>query len=200
MLISNYLLNRPGRFHYRFTFNDVTQEEIEAYLNDHLAYAHRDIIPQVVSMKWCMPMTYDILRALAFEINQGTSLNEALKDLNIKQLNEIEVSADVFSSSLGQFNSLYSCLHLDKSRDKFRVSNKYTTDKEIINMEIRFNPADLVFEKDIISLDPSKCAILLGDYDEYDEEFFGKTEIKDITRINFTKRTKPTGNLLSLIK
>lgn len=81
--LNKCLLNRPGRFHYHFTLKCPTPEEIEEYMNDKLEEQYRHWIPKIIGLGSLMSLTYDCLRAIAFELNMGEDLNEALKILNI---------------------------------------------------------------------------------------------------------------------
>lgn len=82
--LSNYLLDRPGRFHYHFTFGSPSLEDIDAYLRDKLtpeAYAaNHDRLMYYASI---VDITYDYLRAICFELNHGYSLEDTIEDLNI---------------------------------------------------------------------------------------------------------------------
>ena len=82
--LSNYLLDRPGRFHYHFTFGSPALEDIDQYLRDKLNpeiySANRDRLLYYASI---VDVTYDYLRAICFELNRGYSLEDTLGDLNI---------------------------------------------------------------------------------------------------------------------
>lgn len=81
--LNDYLLNRPGRFHYHFKFNTPSPEEIEEYLKDKLDEKYYDVIDKVINFSFIGKITYDCLRAIVFELNQGYSLEETIQDLNI---------------------------------------------------------------------------------------------------------------------
>lgn len=83
--LNTYLLNRPGRFHYHFILTNPTPDEIREYLTDKLEEQHHHVIKKVVNFSAYTDLTYDILRAIAFEINNGYSFEEALGDLNISR-------------------------------------------------------------------------------------------------------------------
>lgn len=82
--LSTYLLDRPGRFHYHFTFGSPTNEDIDAYLHDKLTpevYAAN--AERLMFYANLVDITYDCLRAICFELNRGYSLDDTLADLNI---------------------------------------------------------------------------------------------------------------------
>lgn len=86
--LNDYLVNRPGRFHYHFRFDYPTPEEIREYLTDKLCEEHYGEIDKVISFSRRVDLNYDCLRAIAFELNTGASFESAIMDLNIINLNE----------------------------------------------------------------------------------------------------------------
>lgn len=81
--LSDYLLNRPGRFHYHFRFSYPSAEDIRTYLEDKLAPQYFGEIDPVIEFSAIVPLNYDCLRAIAFELNTGSTFKEAIADLNI---------------------------------------------------------------------------------------------------------------------
>ncbi len=81
--LNEFLVNRPGRFHYHFRFEYPTPDEITEYLTDKLAEEYRVYIPEVINFSRRVRLNYDCLRAIAFEINSGCPFKDAIKDLNI---------------------------------------------------------------------------------------------------------------------
>lgn len=81
--LNDYLVNRPGRFHYHFRFNYPTSDEIVEYMKDKVAEEYWGEIEKVVLFSKRTLINYDCLRAISFEINMGTPFSEAIKDLNI---------------------------------------------------------------------------------------------------------------------
>lgn len=86
--ISSYMLNRPGRFHYHFTLTNPSADEVREYMEDKLNPQYHNIIPRIVNVSQMVDMTYDFLRAIAYEINQGYSMEETMTDLNISRAND----------------------------------------------------------------------------------------------------------------
>lgn len=83
--LNSYLLNRPGRFHYHFILTNPNPDEIREYMTDKLEEQYHHLIKKVVSFSAHADLTYDILRAIAFELNNGYSFEETLADLNISK-------------------------------------------------------------------------------------------------------------------
>lgn len=81
--LNECLLNRPGRFHYHFSMSAPTADDIREYLSDSLHEKYHSVIDEVIKMSALVDMPYDYLRAIAFEVNQGYSIKEAMNDLNI---------------------------------------------------------------------------------------------------------------------
>lgn len=119
--LNDYLVNRPGRFHYHIRFDYPSPIEIREYLTDKLNKEFINEIDKVVSFSRKINLNYDCLRAIAFEINLGESFEDAIKDLNIintrderynvkliysdgEELSCRNENIDMFSSSKDYFN------------------------------------------------------------------------------------------------
>lgn len=81
--LTDYLVNRPGRFHYHFRFDYPTPEEIREYLTDKLGEHYCEEIEKVILFSKKVSLNYDCLRAIAFELSLGESFEKAILDLNI---------------------------------------------------------------------------------------------------------------------
>lgn len=81
--LSDYMLNRPGRFHYHIRFTYPTAEEIKEYLTDNLPASQCGQIEKVISFSRQYPLSYDCLSAISDELQYGDDFNDAIKDLNI---------------------------------------------------------------------------------------------------------------------
>lgn len=86
--LSQYLINRPGRFHYHFRFLYPTADEIRDYMEDKLDKQYYDEIENVIAFSVRMNLNYDCLRAIAFELNNGLKFQEAINDLNIIRISQ----------------------------------------------------------------------------------------------------------------
>lgn len=84
--LNDYLINRPGRFHYHFRFGYPTADEVREYLTDKLPDGMQDEINEVISFSRKVNLNYDCLRAIAFEIKNGLRFKDAIQDLNIVNL------------------------------------------------------------------------------------------------------------------
>ena len=86
--LNDFIVNRPGRFHYHFRFEYPTAEEIRTYLQDKLKKSFYGEIEEIISFSRKVDLNYDCLRAIAYEINSGESFHSAIEDLNIMNLSK----------------------------------------------------------------------------------------------------------------
>ncbi|TVX86022.1 AAA family ATPase [Paenibacillus agilis] len=93
--VNQYMINRPGRFHYHLQFNYPSAEEIELYLKDKLKPEYHNQITLVQRFSNRFDLNYDSLRAIAFELNLGYSFLETMEDLNISSTENESVRYDV---------------------------------------------------------------------------------------------------------
>lgn len=84
--LSNYLVNRPGRFHYHFRFDYPTSDEICSYLKDKIGEPYYGEIDKVIAFSKKINLNYDCLRAIAFELALGNPFEAAIRDLNIMNI------------------------------------------------------------------------------------------------------------------
>ena len=87
--LNEFLVNRPGRFHYHFRFNYPNAEEIREYLTDNIPESAYDEIPDVIRFSKRVDLNYDCLRSIAYEISSGIPFKEAIKDLNILNIGAV---------------------------------------------------------------------------------------------------------------
>jgi len=85
--LNEYLVNRPGRFHYHFRFEYPSANEIREYLADNIEMKYYAEIEEVVQFANRFELNYDCLRAIAYELNSGLSFAAAIADLNIVNMN-----------------------------------------------------------------------------------------------------------------
>jgi hypothetical protein len=191
--LNSYLINRPGRFHYHFTLGNPNPDEIKEYMTDKLDPAYHDIIKKLISFSLNVDLTYDILRAIAFEINSGYSFEETLMDLNISKEGTPKYNITVQFAD-GQIRTV--------SGERI---NTYSTERRYLwfsakngrsgdSIRLAFNPSDIVIDMDHaeMTLDPN----LVERYVDEDYFDFEKPEEKarydylnelEIVKITFTR-------------
>lgn len=143
--LSKFLVNRPGRFHYHFRFDYPSSEEITEYLQDNIDEQYWSEIEEVVSFSGRVKLTYDCLRAIAFEINCGETFKSAIKDLNI-----INIEMQSYKVELQYSDGSTACrtLTFDAfANTKLEQNFDYNGEFSVIN--ITFNPRHMQYNKDI---------------------------------------------------
>lgn len=147
--LSDYLKNRPGRFHYHFNLNDLSYADIEEYLKNTLNKKyHKEVIPQVMKLSLVSPITYDLLRAIAFEINQGYSYGETIKDLNIDVEDWIALDVTLTLADNRIFKIVNYGINLTDSNNVIRMRSG-TGDR----LELDFWTRDLTIKGNELTLD-----------------------------------------------
>lgn len=191
--LNSYLLNRPGRFHYHFVLGNPNPEEIKEYMTDKLKPEFHHLIKKLVGFSMNVDLTYDVLRAIAFELNMGYSFEETLMDLNISKEGtpkyniRIEFADGTYRVRTSERINTYSN---DRMYFWFNEKNGRNSD----SIRIDFTPADIVLDMDHaeMTLDPDKVERYV-DEDYFDME---KPEEKKryeylcelpITKITFTR-------------
>lgn len=81
--LNEFLINRPGRFHFHFRFEYPTAKEIKEYMMDKLKPEYHSEIKDIISFSRRRKLNYDCLSAIVMEINDGETFKSAIKDLNI---------------------------------------------------------------------------------------------------------------------
>lgn len=142
--LNEYLLNRPGRFHYHFTFDIPTRDEIREYLGDNLSVDKHDLITNIIKFSSISELTYDCLRAITTELNAGYSLQDTLEDLNIDKDNTPSYTLKVYFESGDIFESMSLCRFYPTRKEfvSFWLENNF------MNLNIRFAPAMLQIDDD----------------------------------------------------
>ena len=69
--MNNFIINRPGRFHYHFILGNPNPDEIKEYMTDKLNPEYHYLIKKLIGFSMNVDLTYDVLRAIAFELNNG---------------------------------------------------------------------------------------------------------------------------------
>ena len=97
--LNDFFVNRPGRFHYHFRFGYPDAEGVREYLQDKTDKKYWGQIDKVVEFSASVPLNYDCLRAIAYELQEGEEFAVAIKDLNILNMDAKEYDLQfVFAS------------------------------------------------------------------------------------------------------
>lgn len=170
--LNSYLLNRPGRFHYHFVLGNPNPDEIKEYMTDKLKPEYHHLIKKLIGFSLNVDLTYDVLRAIAFELNMGYSFEETLMDLNISKEGtpkfniRVEFSDGSCRTVNGQRINTYS-----NERVYVWFNDKSGHSGDSIRLD--FTPSDIVLDMDHaeMTLDPSKVERYIDeDYFDMDKE------------------------------
>lgn len=141
--LNDYLINRPGRFHYHFRFEYPSPSEVREYLQDKLEEKLWDSIDEVISFSRKVDLNYDCLRAIAFELSRGESFSTAIKDLNIINLN-----SEIYKVTLYYDNGIALTrnvrLDLFDNSEEEEICFENSDGYDIV--DVRFNIADCNFD------------------------------------------------------
>lgn len=144
--LNDYLVNRPGRFHYHFRFDYPTDNEIREYLKDKLLNGFDDEIEKVVAFAHKVNLNYDCLRSIAFELSIGNSFEDAIADLNIMNIQREEYNIVVMFKG-GARSRMIKDYRMDLFEDE--DINIRMTDEDGFEFNVRFNPTDAVYKYEL---------------------------------------------------
>lgn len=191
--LNSYLINRPGRFHYHFVLGNPNPDEIKEYMADKLKPEYHHVIKKLIGFSLNVDLTYDVLRAIAFELNMGYSFEDTLMDLNISKEGTPKYNIRVEFAD-GTYRVVNSQQINTYSNDRvyfwFNEKNGHGSD----SIRLVFTPSDIILDMDHaeMTLDPEKVERYI-DEDHFDMD---KPEEKKryeylvnlpITKITFTR-------------
>jgi hypothetical protein len=152
--LSQYMINRPGRFHYHITMKPPTMEEVEQYMRDKVNPKYETAIQDVVQLSGAIEMPYDYLRAIAFELNQGYSLKETMQDLNITKANNLTFDIKAYRKDNAVYEAWNITLDLTSRRYEWLTVNNYDTAtgrRDSVSIQICPSKAHLIGSEYIIN-------------------------------------------------
>jgi len=166
--LNDYLINRPGRFHYHFRFEYPDGREVKEYLQDKINEEYWPEIQKVVAFSKKVNLNYDCLRAIAFEIQNGTTFEEAIKDLNIVNLEATPYRITLSFTDGSKMTNR--CVHMNmfcETEDKIFCWMSDSSGKTPIGVE--FYPSDAEYDV------RKGCSVIRGEKTSlsYDSNEFG---------------------------
>lgn len=184
--LSDYLVNRPGRFHYHFRFDYPTDSEITEYMRDKLHKEYYGEISKIIAFSKRVSLNYDCLRAIAFELNTGLQFQEAIKDMNILHINNTVYIATLYTKD-GKKDTEEKTLDLfDKTSNHslyFTIDGKWFYTK-FSGVDVRYD-----FDRHIDFVDGKDVEIIPDeDYADLTKEEKKKYENIKIDRIVFARK------------
>lgn len=191
--LNSYLINRPGRFHYHFVLGNPNPDEIKEYMTDKLKPEYHHIIKKLIGFSLNVDLTYDVLRAIAFELNMGYSFEDTLMDLNISKEGTPKYNIRVeFADGTYRVRQSERINTYSNDRQYFWFNDKSGRSSDSIRLD--FTPSDIVLDMDHaeMTLDPSKVEKYV------DEDYFDMDKAEEkkryeylcnlaITKITFTR-------------
>ena len=81
--LSQFFMDRPGRFYYHFQFRYPTADEAEEFIRYCGLEGHDDEVTRLAALGTLIGFSYDALRAIVEELKAGYTLDETLADLNV---------------------------------------------------------------------------------------------------------------------
>lgn len=147
--VSQYILNRPGRFHYHFAIKAPSPEEVKEYLEDNLKPEYKDNINKISMLSVTFFMPYDYLRAIVFDLNQGYSLKETMHDLNISKEDRDRYDVKAYFSDGTEYEAFDLELDItDPDDEASRWVRRYAKDGHPTRISICFKPSKVKFNQD----------------------------------------------------
>ena len=177
--LNEYIVNRPGRFHYHIRFDYPSSDEVREYLFDKVDPKYHGEIIHVCKFSARTSINYDCLRSISFELNMGLPFKEAIKDLNIINLD----SRNKYRVTLKMNNgSIYSA---DVPINMFSEEEEVWLKKNrngYHDVGVAFNPSNGVFNTQTGTYD-----FEAGMYEvEYDEDSDDYEKLKKLTPLTLS--------------
>lgn len=177
--LNEFMVDRPGRFHYHFRMGNPTDTEIREYMEDKLQKEYWDEIARIINFSRTTGITYDYLRAIAFDLNQGYSLEDCLADLNISGAtrNSYDITAYFADGSVYTIMN-YSINLCDRSMDWVWLrSMSHISQHNERNVHFGFSPADIQLVNGELIIPVDKVQIDRDDGDDWEKN---ETEVKEL--------------------
>lgn len=166
--LNEFLVNRPGRFHYHFRFDYPDRKEIEAYLKDNLYKEYWNEIIKVVKFSMKVSLNFDCLRAIAFELNHGLSFEEAIKDLNILHLDDAKYELRLYlNNGMIAKDTAYIDIFDNDEKSRWMYVKGHS-------MQLHYTPSDAEYNMqlggEVIKAESLRMEVDFSDYDNSTEE------------------------------
>ena len=183
--INEFLINRPGRFQYHLIFQYPSYDDINVYMRDNLNDINQyKEIPSVQNFSTKVPLSYDALRAICFELNGGLTFKEAIDDLNI-----ININLESYNVRVTFINGFI--LTGEIKLDLFSTNTeRLWLSNSLMEVNAEFCPSDLTYSINGLILDASKLNILWSTADSYRELNFDDIKNEQIESVRFARKIK----------
>ncbi len=179
--LSDFILNRTGRFHYHLRFDYPTQEELRIYMEDKVKEEYHSEIKNVAEFATRIRLNYDTLRSIAFELNLGYGFKESIGDMNILQANSYTYDVEVKFAGYDETIKIP-----DRSMNAFdteeEIAMKGPVLKETgksVGIEVTFDPSKATLVDGVMVVDGEYAQ--LEAYSRADEDSMKYVEVEYIT-------------------
>ena len=166
--LNDFLVNRPGRFHYHFRFAYPNDAEVTEYLQDNIAEEFWGEIPAVAEFAKKVDLNYDCLRAIAFELNMGSTFADAASDLNIINIEKNYYSLTLYFKDGTSFKCDNIALDVFGGNDE--TNQCWLYNKKETSVHITFDQSDNIYDynKGGMIINGSDVELDYFDDDNYD--------------------------------
>ena len=178
--LNEYLINRPGRFHFHFRFDYPTADEVKEYLNDKLDEKYHAEINKVVSFSRKIKLNYDCLSAIALELNEGEVFEEAIKDLNI--LNNYESRGRYNISVFTEEGVVFGATNESLDMINGERNNIYVYDSKNNGVYINFTSVNAIFNEKTNSFVLPKNEFRI----DFDEDYIDNDLVDKYKNLHYT--------------
>lgn len=168
--ISEYLVNRPGRFHYHFRFEYPTSEEIREYLTDNIPEKMYGEIEEVIRFSRMFDLNYDCLRSISFELSCGRSFSESIKDLNIINVSGVKYEVVLYFNNGYKMMKRSVCINF---AEKYVRVNLCAEGTGFNLLDIYFDPKSIIYNMEDLSqkVMPENITVAYKFEPDEDEEY-----------------------------
>lgn len=168
--INEYFLNRPGRFQYHLIFSYPSDKDIAEYMNDNLNDKNMlNELPRIQRFSKKTPLNYDALRAICFELNNGLTFDEAIADLNIINLDDMEYNVVLsFTNGMRLNSKTYLNLFSDEPEDVWFSNNEFSIKGTFIPLDTKYDINGLFIPLEKVTLNYS-C---IDSFTDKDDDFY----------------------------
>lgn len=177
--LNEYIVNRPGRFHYHIRFDYPSSDEVREYLSDKVDPKHHGEINHVCTFAARVPINYDCLRAISFELNMGLPFKEAIKDLNIINFNSNNKYRATLMMSDGSIYAVNTMMNMFADEESTWLAKNGHGPSDVL---VSFSPSDGVFNTQTGTYD-FEAGMYKIEYDEDSDEY---EKLKNLTPLTLS--------------
>lgn len=190
--LNNFIVNRPGRFHYHFRFDYPTPEDIRQYLTDKLQSCYQNEIDRVIEFSRKISLNYDCLRAIAFELNCGATFADAVADLNIMTTEDEEYRVYLYFESGKSVHNLRYRTNLYDYDGTMTFIRFYDNDGNFV--------LDAYFDKGTMQYDRTKGKVIVPadgikiKENNSDDDYYDDDDDASVAKVSATNAPRFNGN------